>query len=492
MNKKILASALSAAALVAIGTFLVVGKVGGSGAATQGSFDFTTIKKGDLEKTVSSSGPLEPVSTVSVLPQMSGRVEKVNADFNDKVVKGQVLVEINTDMLKLNREEQAAAVRVAQANYDLQLLDYTNKKKLAERSLTSDYELKSSETTLAVYGAQLDSAKAALAVIDTEISQYAFVKSPISGIVLERDVDVGQSVVEGSSSNSSSLFTLAEDLTKMQIKAEVDELDIASIAKGQKVRFTVEAYPDDEREGTVDEIRLVPETDDNVVTYYVIISADNGDGKLLPGMTAEVEFIEESLQDVLMVSNAALRFEPSGLSDEEIAKKVFLAGLPPDLSDQERKDAESRFDEMRAAAAAASSQTSSSGGLSSLVMGGGGGPGGAPMGGPPGGPGGRSSSSSRSASSTKSSDASTASASGSVSGTGDGGTPPGGDATAAQGGDAGAPLDPGTRKTLWYLDEKGELQVLVVTTGITDGSATQILSSQDLEGKQVIQKEKVQ
>ncbi len=470
--------------LLVAGGLFILRRSNGSTSSSGKSFEFAVIAKGNIEKTVSSSGTLEPVSTVSVLAEMSGRAEKVYADFNDKVEKGQVLVELNTDMLKLNREEQVASLRKAQANYDLQLLDYTNKKKLAQKGLSSDYDLQSSATNLEIYGAELESAKAALKVIDTQISQYALIKSPIDGIVLERDVDAGQSVLEGSSSNSSSLFTLAENLKNMQIKATVDELDIASIHQGQQVRFTVEALPNIARTGTVAQVRLVPETDDNVVSYYVIVDAENEDGQLLPGMTAEVEFIEESVQDAILVPNGAFRFQPPGLSTEEIAKKTFEASLGK-LSPEQKQEALKRFQEAQKAGEK-KSDGSQTGGISGLLGGGGpggmagGSPGGPPPGGfgggPGGGPGGRQGTKS---SSTKSTNASQQNQ----------GEPP----TGAQGALGSAPqvAGAGTPKTLWYLDQSGQYQALLVRAGVSDGSKTQILDSDDLEGFQVILKEKV-
>jgi HlyD family secretion protein len=239
---------------------------------------------------------------------MSGRVEKVYADYNDRVRKGQVLVQLSTDMLKLQELESQSAVRKAQANHDLQLLDYQNKTNLYQKGLIAEYDLKSSTTSLDVYAAELSSTQSALKVIQTELDQYALITSPIDGIVLDKNVDVGQSVLEGSSSNATSLFTLAEDLSKMEIKAKVDELDIGSIAVGQEVRFTVESNPNVTFKGKVHEIRLVPVTTDNVVNYYVMIDADNSAGTLLPGMTADIQFIKQKKTDVLVVPTAALRF----------------------------------------------------------------------------------------------------------------------------------------------------------------------------------------
>jgi HlyD family secretion protein len=462
-----------------------------NGGTKGASYVTGTISRGSIEKTVSSSGTLEPMAEVSVLAQMSGIVEKVNTDYNAHVTKGQILVELNTDMLKLERLEKVAAYNKAKATYDLQELQYQNNLKLADKNLISDFALKSSKATLDADAADLSSAQMALSVIDTEINQYAYIKSPIDGIVLAKNVDVGQSVVEGSSSNSSSIFTLAKDLSKMEIEATVDELDIAAIKLKQKVRFTVEALPKQEFDGTVSQIRLVPETTNNVVSYYVIIQADNKNGKLLPGMTAEIEFIEESKTNVLLVPSQALRYQPSKLSSAEIARKVFIAGLPPDMTASDKSKLIAAYDKQVKEASSESAKSKQASGLAGMVMGGGAGgpPGGGGPGGPGGGRGGKSSSSQKKSSATAAADTAAQSASGMPEG-----TPP---SDASSGAPGAAPQDGKTpptmaeRKSIWYLDDAGNLDVILVEVGVSDGTNTEIVSQTDLEGKQVILKEKV-
>lgn len=416
------------------------------------SYVFTSVSRGSVEKTVSSSGSLAAVSEVSVLAQMSGTAEKVNADYNDHIRKGQILVELNTDMLKLQKEEKVAAVSKARAAHELQALNYRNQQKLAEKQLVSDYDLKSAKMTLDSASAELASAEAALKVIETEINQYAFIKSPIDGIVLARNVSVGQNVVEGSSSNSSSLFTLAEDLDEMEIEAAVDELDIASIKTGQGVRFSVEALPGKTFTGKVESIHLLPTTSNNVVSYDVIVKVDNSSGSLLPGMTAEVEFIEKSSDNVLLVPNAALRYEPSVLTADEMAKKVFEASLIG-LSEDERNAAIERHDGADSPPPADVSGVTAkkATGLSSLVMGGG------PGGRGPGGPGWK--------------------------------KPNGKNAKADTA--AKAATEAGTVRNLWFIDDSGELSVVRVKAGVSDGTNTEVSSDQDIEGLKVILKEKV-
>jgi len=459
----------SAIAILVAGGFLGLSSCTQSASKTQ-SYEMTTISRGTISSVVSSNGTLAVVSSVSVLAQMSGRVEKVNVDYNTRVKKGEVLATINTDLLKLQAKAAQAAVDKAQANYDLQVLAAQNAQALAAKGLLSDYDLKSSLSTLQVNKAELASAKASLEQIETEINQYAFITSPIDGIVLERDIDPGESVVGGSSSTSTSLFTLAQNLAKMQIKAEVDELDISSIHVGQAVTFTVEANPGETFSGTVKEIRLVPETSDNVVYYYVIILADNKSGTLLPGMTASVNFIKQKKENILLVSSAALRFTPANMSAADIKKAVFLAGLE-NLTPEEKQAAAKRYDEdlkaQTAAAASGKKGTTQSSGLTS-IMGGGGGPGGGP-GGPPGGMPGGSGSSKHSASAS-----------------------PSGQPDQA-GGDAGGPgAKNANKKPLWYLDDAGKLAVILVDVGVSDGLKAEVSGAEGLEGRAVIQKVKVE
>ena len=401
------------------------------------TYEYTEIARGTLEKTVSSSGSLTPVSTVSVLAQMSGKVEKIYVDFNDQIKKDQILAELNTDMLKLKREQQLASVVKARANYELQSINYQNQRRLAEKGLISDFELKTGKTTLDIHAAELSAAEASFNVIETEINQYAYIKSPINGIVLQRSVNEGQNVVEGSSMNSTSLFTLAEDLREMQIEANVDELDISSIHKSQNVRFSLEALTWRYYSGIVEKVHLMPTTVDNVVTYKVIINVDNKDGSLLPGMTCEIEFIEEHKENILIVSNAALRYEPSSLSKDEIDEKVFHAKLNI-MSENEKKVATAAYAKAQEAKAA-SANTDKKSGLSSLVM-------------------------------------------------------PQIPVRRAQ----GQPQQQGSKassganiKTIWFINNEGLLDVLAVRTGINNGTNSEILTDANLEGKKIILKERI-
>jgi len=426
-------------------SFTVISATACSGKKSQAAaFEFTNIRRGTIERTISASGTLNPVSTVKVLPQMSGKVEKIYVDYNDPVRKGDILAELNTDMLKLKRDQQYATVVKARANYELQLLNYQSQKILAEKNLISEYELKSTKTTLDNQAADLTVAEANLKSIDTEINQFAYIKSPINGIVLDRRINIGDTVVDSSSNNSSYIFTLAENLREMQIEALVGELDIISVQKGQDVRFTLESMPGRTFNGVVEAIRMVPVVSNNVVSYTVIIKVENVRGSLLAGMTCAVEFIVESGENVLMVSNAALRYQPTNLSEEVIADMVFNASLE-NMNEEQRQAALSSREQPKAQNVSLTTNT----GLTDLMTG-------------------QNANMSRQFN-------------------------PGGRQGQVQG--QGQRQGRNTRavvmRNLWYINDEGKLDVIQVQIGISSGSYTEIRASDELEGKQIIMKEKI-
>ena len=412
------------------------------------SYEFAKISRGNIERTVSSSGTINPVSTVKVLPRMSGKVEKIFVDFNDVVRQGDILAVLNTDTLMLKKEQQNAAVIKARANYELQLINYQNQQALASKGLISEYELKVSKTQLDSQGADLAVAQANLKVIETEINQYAYITSPINGIVLDRNINIGDTVVDSSSNNSSSTFTLAGNLREMQIEASVGEIDVTTISKDQAVRFTLESMPGRVFTGKVETLRLVPSIQNNVVSYTVIINVENRDGSLLPGMTCAVEFIVEQSKDVLLIPNAALRFQPSNLSTEEISDIVFNAGLKG-LSEEEQQTAIENRAQAKAASARNSNQGSNNAantGLTGLVTG-----------------------SSRPVQLMRM----------------QGGT-------RQQGQGTGQPRPQAlVMRNLWFLNSEGKPELMRVQTGISNGSFTEIISGDDLEGRQFILREKL-
>ena len=407
-------------------------------------YEFTAVRRGTLERTVTSSGTISPVSTVKVLPQMSGKVEKIYVDYNDTVRKGDKLAELNTDMLKLKREQQYASYIKAKANYDLQLLNYRNQQALAQKNLISEYDFKVSKTTLDNNAADLAVAEANLRVIDTEINQYAYVTSPIDGIVLDRKINVGDTVVDSSSANSSAIFTLAENLREMQIESNVGELDIVSVRTGQPVRFSPESLSGQSFPGVVETLRLVPLVANNVVSYTVIVKVENHDGSLLPGMTCAMDIIVEQSENALIISNAALRYEPANLSAEKIADMVFNAGLD-NLSDEQRQAAVAAREQARTQPGQNVGQNRNTG-IAGIMMG--------QQGGRMGGQ--------RQAINT------------------------------GQGGRQERNTAAVVMRNLWYIGSDGNLEVMRIPTGITNGTFTELRSTENLEGRQFILREKIQ
>ena len=414
-----------------------------SGKKTSVSYEFTSLRRGTLERTVSSSGTINPVATVRVLPQMSGKVEKIYVDYNDTVRRGQILAELNTDMLRLKRDQQFASVIKARANFELQQLSYRNQEALAERNLISEFELKTSKTNLDNQAADLAVAEANLKVIETEINQYAYITSPIDGIVLDRRINVGDTVVDSSSNNSSNIFVLAENLREMQIEAAVGELDVASIQRGQTVRFTLESLSGRSFTGQVETLRMVPVVTNNVVSYTVIVKVENQDGSLLPGMTCAVDFIVERSVNTLMVSNAALRYQPTSLSADRISEMVFNASLENMDEEQRQAAVEARSNSAGQAGQASNQNTSS--GLAGLMM-----PQSNQMRRQPASGGGR------------------------------------------QAGGQGRNRAPAVVwRNLWYFTDDGKLEVMQVQAGISNGTLTEIHGPEELEGKQVILRERI-
>ena len=271
-------------------------------------FTYEVVARGNVENIVSSTGTLSAVGTVEVGSQISGTVEQVLVDYNDTVTKGQLLAVVDTTLLDASVRDNKANVGKAQAQYNQAHAEYERNKKLFEQGFISEMSLLTFKTGVETAYAGLVSAKEALKKAQTNVG-YANICSPIDGTVIERSIDAGQTIA--ASMSAPTLFTIAEDLAKMQIEAAVDESDIGQIKQGMSVRFTVQAYPDEEFSGTVRQVRLKPTTVQDVVNYTVIVDAANERHLLLPGMTATVDFLVEERQDVLLVPNTALYFQPS-------------------------------------------------------------------------------------------------------------------------------------------------------------------------------------
>ncbi len=298
---------------------------------TNGKFTFDKITRGDLINTVSSTGTINAVSTVEVGTQVSGIIDKLYVDFNDQVRKGQLLAVLDTVLLKTSLMDAQANLEKAKAALEQATADYDRNLPLFEKALISEAEFLPIKIQVKTQRASLTSAKASFERAQRNL-KYAFIHSPINGTVIERNVEEGQTVA--ASLQAPVLFTIAEDLSKMEIHAQVDESDIGQIKNDQKVTFTVQAYPDKNFTGSVRQIRLQPTTVQNVVNYTVVIDAANDEKLLLPGMTATVDFIVDERKDALLVPNTALRFQPS--------EKMMQ-----DLFNQARKRMESAPDSLK-------------------------------------------------------------------------------------------------------------------------------------------------
>jgi HlyD family secretion protein len=290
-----------------------------SNPTTESEFQFTELARGDLENLVSCTGTLEVVGAVEVGTELSGTVSKVFVDYNDDVRKNQVLAILDTTQLALSLRSAKSDLIKAEAQYELSKKQFENDAKMFEKNYISELDLQSSKTSLRVNYANLESARINLEKAEQNINKYSVIRSPLNGKVIYRSIEEGQTVA--ASLSSPTLFYIAEDLSRMEIYAYVDESDIGLIEPGQTAIFTVEAYGDETFEGTVKQIRLQPETVSNVVTYTVIVEADNRDDLLLPGMTATIDFVIEQKLDVVMVSNAALSFTPDRTMISEMMER---------------------------------------------------------------------------------------------------------------------------------------------------------------------------
>ena len=265
------------------------------------------VRLGEITQTVSANGTLNPVVLVRVGTQVSGTVSKLHADFNDRVHEGEVLVELDDRLFRAQVHESEAKVGDARAALELAVANEARMRQLHRQGFISQQELDQVEEAAKAARAQLALAQAQLEKDRTNLA-YTVIRSPVSGVVVDRQVDVGQTVA--ASFQTPTLFLIAQDLSRMQIDTSFAEADIGSIRVGQPVHFKVDAFPDRSFQGTVKLIRLNPVTQQNVVTYDVVIAVDNPDQILLPGMTAYVNIVVARRQGVPVVSNAALRFRP--------------------------------------------------------------------------------------------------------------------------------------------------------------------------------------
>lgn len=275
-----------------------------------------------VENTVTATGTIEPVETVDVGTQVSGKVEKIYVDFNDVVKKGQLMAELDKLTLNQNVSRAKASLTSAESQLNYAKLSYERTKQLYESNAATLAAYQEAQNTYTQAQMSKKNAQAAYDQALVDLS-YAEIYSPIDGVVLDRAVEVGQTVA--ASFSTPTLFTLANDLTKMQVEAAVDEADIGQVKIGQRVTFTVDAYTYETFEGTVNQIRMKATTTSNVVKYTVIISAPNPDLKLFPGMTANVTIITEEATG-LAVPAEALNFTP----DEQVLRNLQKPEMPKD------------------------------------------------------------------------------------------------------------------------------------------------------------------
>lgn len=327
--RKYLIYGIALLAIFCIGYKMLNRSAGGTVYKTQ------KIENGDIMESITASGTINPLSTVSVGSQASGRIAEIYVDYNSVVKKGQLLALIDQENAKATVQQREAALEIAKAQvaveennikYYKKALNRISKLNASKYSTEKDLEAAerdydNSVAQLTLEQAQVKQAQASLDSAKTELS-YTEIKAPVDGIVISKAVEVGQTVA--ASFETPELFSVAEDLTKMQIEASVVEADIAKVKEGQKVRFTVDSYADDYFYGVVTQVRNEATTTSNVVTYTVVIGIDNTEMKLKPGMTANVEIITAEEKDVMLVPNQALRFY---IDDSDNAKRYKDRGV---------------------------------------------------------------------------------------------------------------------------------------------------------------------
>ena len=278
------------------------------------------VTRGDITVLVRATGTVNPVKTVQVGSQVSGIISKIFVDYNSQVKEGQIIAQIDSTFLAASVKEAEANYEKAQAQVNEARRNLNRVEELFKKNLVSQAEMDAAQTSYETALAQLKQSQASLDRAKVNL-RYSIIRSPIDGVVISREVDVGQTVA--ASLQAPKLFVIANDLKKMQVEANVDEADIGNVKIGQKVTFTVDAYPGVEFEGTVTQIRLAPQMVQNVVTYTVIIEVPNPDLKLMPGMTATVSILVDSREDVLKIPALALRFQPPADIIEKAEKEMM-------------------------------------------------------------------------------------------------------------------------------------------------------------------------
>ncbi|HKP14620.1 MAG TPA: efflux RND transporter periplasmic adaptor subunit [Gemmatimonadaceae bacterium] len=292
-------------------------------AGTTPSYRLGKIERGDVKSTVSATGTLGAVRTVEVGTQVSGQISALYVDYNSHVKKGQLIARIDPILQEQAVADAQAGLARSEAVVTQTQLEYDRSKKLHDQQIATDAEFNVAQSNYAQARASLTSARINLQRAKQNLS-YTNIYSPIDGVVVERAMDVGQTVA--ASLSAPKLFVIANDLSRMQILASVDESDIGKIVAGQPVTFTVQSFPDRQFDGSVEQVRLNSTTLNNVVSYTAVVSVSNEDGKLLPGMTASVKLVTASADSVLTVPSTALRFTPPEGAKTNIPARPARAG----------------------------------------------------------------------------------------------------------------------------------------------------------------------
>lgn len=274
--------------------------------------------QGDIQRTISANGTLNPTIQVSVGTQVSGTVRLLHADFNSKVQAGQVLAELDPSLLEAAAAQSRANLASAQAQQAQADASYNRNQRLFKQGFISQSELDTSQQAMSVSRAAVKTAAARVRADEVNL-RYSVIRSPIDGVVVARNVDVGQTVA--ASFQTPTLFLIAKDLRQMQIDTNIAEADIGAIKVGQTVKFSVDAFGEREFQGQVRQIRLNPSVQQNVVSYNVVVGFDNDSGLLLPGMTAHVRILAERKRDIVRIPNATLRFKPADADDAPKQRK---------------------------------------------------------------------------------------------------------------------------------------------------------------------------
>ena len=316
---------ISALAIIALAIFLLSGKK----KKEEVMFETAKAEMTNIQNSITATGTIEPVTSVTVGTQVSGIVSRLYVDYNSVVKKGQVIAELDKTNLISELNNAKANLSSAQSSMNYQLANYNRYKTLYEKGLVSADEYESANLSYQQSRQQVAQARESVNKAQTNLG-YATITSPIDGVVLSKSVEEGQTVA--ASFNTPELFTIAQDLTNMRVIADIDEADIGGVIEGQRVVFTVDAFPDDTFEGRVTQVRQQASTESNVVTYEVVISAPNRDLKLKPGLTANVTIYTLEKNNVLTVPSKALRFTPNQMligknqtiEDVKADKKVWI------------------------------------------------------------------------------------------------------------------------------------------------------------------------